>query len=264
MTWDPQLHTDGETTTGTALDRELEAARDYINDIDDVALRDGTFNRHHAGTVLRNLTGNTAVTDGSGSHTYDETAQGGSLTYSSFGNNTGRGGADPAGTGDRVIIGQNDSGPYTGGDALITFPGSGYYCGMTNGSEPDNCAGIEVLLNVEIIDIVLAGATGAEVMTCIQYQLNGTTWYTLDESERFWDVDSKRTPGNTDPLRIDASYRGLIAAAEVGENGTPASDRVTAIRAMVSLYATAGGGSMELTLGEWNLTALAWRAGDVT
>lgn len=268
MAWELDYWSDGTILTGTNMTDVFNSARLWIDSTEADGWRKGMFNHHQAAETMR-VPGSVCIGGDESSHTYDEATFGASLQYAAYGQDGGTDVNGNIGSGDRTIIGHPSATGYTGGKALLSWTGSSAFrVGMTNETDQTkNVSAVEVLFNCEIRDV--SNPTPAEsdvqVMFCIQYKHTGsTTWWTLDESERFYSIDNTRISTATDGLWIDASIRVLIDADIIDEHGIPGTDELEGIRVMVSKYSSASTtGNVSIELGSWNLTAIPWRAKDV-
>lgn len=261
-TWDFDLIVDGDAASAGSVNTPFGDAQSAINDLTQTSTKVGCFNFRQAGTIATNPPGPLAIEgDDSGTHTYTFANFGTDIVYASYGNDTGSEAAPVVGGGtDRVIVGHTSAGgAYSGPTAKLTW--TGVKIGMANG---DNVAALLVMFNVEIRAADFGQADALDAVFSIQYQLNGTTWYTIDESERFVSLDDRvldlGTADETD-VDFDVPIRTLITKEVVDENGNPAVDMVTGVRAMLSLYASGGtytGTGIELE--RWNLTVLPMHA----
>lgn len=264
-TFDP--FEDGQYLTASELETgRFNSARLWIDSTDPDGWSKGMFNHRQAANPIR-VPGTFMVrTDESGEHVYDETTFGTSIQYAGYGSNGGTM-TTASYTGDRVIIGHPDqTGAYTGPMAHIDFSASPFKLGMNNEIDQSiNASCIQVDLNVEIVDIDPASETNVQVMVCIQYLRSGSsTWWTIEESERFLSNDNRRIAAGVDSIFYDVPITCLITPAVIDRDGDSTLHDIQEIRAMISKYSSGGTGNVVITLGQWNMTAMVFRAKDVS
>ena len=259
MGWEPDFVEDGDSATAAATNALLDSAESWVNDIERAGIKRGAFNHFFPPvTGLLPATGTYTVDENLTIQNYLESTFAPSMTYTTFGAD---GGSDSTGvyTGDRSILGHPDSGSLNPG--MLTLPGSGFRVGMDNG---DRVGAILVMLNAELKDYVKGGTpTVLYVMFCLQFRLNGAgTWFTIDSSERFVDCLARKIDSAdvTEDVAIDCPIACLITEAMVEAVGTAASDLVSHIRAMTSIYRVGGTSATTVNIYHWNLTALPLHA----
>lgn len=256
MPWSPEMLSDGETPGVTKINTLFTGFRTYVNGLDRDALKLGALNVDQTPTIIP--TGNPVFVahNDDNSHTYLDTTFTTSLRYTTHGAN---GGTETSGsyTGDRAIIGHPDvGGGSTPPKAKVTLnSGTGYLVG-NNGS--DKVSGILAFFNVDVVNIINS-TTDCDAMVCLQFKHSGSaTWWTLPKTERFVSKNDHKIISNAalEGMWVDVPIRTFIGADQVtAVGGTPATHRVTDIRAMCSLKNGIAGTAV-LHLGSFRLSAV--------
>lgn len=266
MAWELDLFDDGDALDSTNLNAPFAAGKVWADATDRTGWRKGMFNHHHGATCLR-IPGNIFVGgDESGNHVYDEATFTTSLQYATFGADGGTDLTANNPTGQWTILGHPDqTGAYTGGKAELVW--SGFRVGMQNElDKTQNVSGIEILFNCEVVNVDDGepGETGVSVVFCIQYEIN-SVWRTLNKTQRFISIENRVISTAADNLWIDCPIRTVLTPDDIDlkDPGLSQTTDITGLRAMVSKRSTGGSGNVSITLGQWNLTALPWRAEDV-
>lgn len=245
---------DGDDLTAASVTDALGAAKTWVDALTPAqSMRRGAVNHVQTGKLFP--TGGDALTAKNDDElqNYTFATFGASIAYNAYGADGGSDLGANLGSGDRAIIGHPSCPGYTGEDAQLTLNGgTGWLIGETRA---DRVTGVLVLLNVDV-DGVVQNAAAREIMVCIQYKLSSSaTWWTIEESESFIShTDHVDDPTSTEDLSYDIPIATLIDDVVVDENGTPATDRLVGIRAMVSCRTAVAG--VSFTLQRWNLTAI--------
>lgn len=264
MAWEPNFIEDGDAATAVRINNIMDDAEAWVNDIGPEGLRRGTFNHFFPPpTGVMPTTGNYRVYESSSLARYTKGVFLGSVTYTTYGADGGSSNAGDLGAGDRAVIGHVTARGIAN-PCQVSMPGGGFKIGMGNG---DRVAGILCTLNVEVSDFNKGAGvpTYMWIMVCLQFRLNGAgTWYTIDSSERFCSMfDRKLTHSSTDEkVEIDIPVAAFITEAMVEAVGTAATDKVSDVRAVCSMYSNTDNTSW-FDLGQWFLSAIPVHA-DVT
>ena len=89
MGWAYDPLEDGATANATNINAQFTTGQTWIDDIENSGLRLGTFNRHHAGSLLRGPGAEQRSNQENGNQTYSYGTFGNSMTYSAYGTNGG-------------------------------------------------------------------------------------------------------------------------------------------------------------------------------
>lgn len=249
MGWEPDFVTDGDPVTLLQVNTAFNDAKSWIDAIGSTGNRRGTFGRRHAAAILRSpLTAQWE--EGDGSHNYNISVFGDSLTYDGWNGNFASDAFANIGTGDRTMIGhESATGGYAGGPARVLF-------GATRiGPDRDGVGTIVVLGNVHIESMFPGESDTLEAMICVQYQMNGeATWYTCPTSERFVSFGDHSVGFAGEKMLFDVPIMTTITEDEIDLFYDPDVDGVTGVRLMVSLVNPAA--DSLITLERWNLSVL--------
>ena len=251
---------DGDDADAASMSDQFGAMESAVNSVVGygINMRRGTFNKAHAASLFIAEAPTTVSSEGQ-YQTYDFTTFGSSITYATFGAD---GGTETtlSYTGDRAIAGHPDCAGYTGSLAEVTFAGVGYRVGQSKG---EKTSGILVLWNVELSKTTNNSVTGLEFMTCIQIKV-GTSWYTIDRTERFLSIDDHKldTSENDEIISYDVPISTIIVNSDFTALGLSVNSRVLAVRAMVSMKGCVAG--VSFTLHRWTLTAGPIYTGEVS
>lgn len=261
MSWAWTPAQDGDVFDAVYLNGLFSTAKTWLDDIEASGIREGSFNRHHCGDIMRDailLEG-----DESATHVYNQSVFGASIVYSSYGADGGTTTAGDLGSGDRIVVGHpSATGGYTGAKAEYNWLAPGRRVGMANGSTSDNCNSIVLQGNVALVDIDPASAADLEFMLCFQYQNSSDgTWRTIDHSERFWRFDDKII--GSENVGLDCAVDAVLTPDIFDEHGAQATDYVQGVRMMASLYATGTTTNIEFTLNSWSMLILRPYASDL-
>ncbi len=254
MPWDPTLKEDGDAATAASVNDAMTAAEVWLNDLTRDAFRAGAVGREHADSLFHRCSPVTKAYEGANSMLYTFATFGASITYTTFGADTA---SDTAGVyvGDRAVLGHPDCPAYAGGIAAVTLnSGNGYRVGTENGHE---VSAILALLSCELTMVNRNATATTSIMVCLQFQTNGAGWWTIDVSERFVSTDDhKVVPATgTEVMLYPIDIATLITPDVItGVGLDPAADRVTGVRAAVSMV-NAGAG-MSFTFNSYVVTAV--------
>lgn len=245
---------DGDALTAASMTAIFGDAKTTLDALDPrISMRRGAVNHVQTGRLFPEFGDAHTVKNDDENHTYDQATFLASITYSAYGTDGGSDTALNLNTGDRAILGHPSCAGYAGDQAEIEFnSGTGWLVGETRA---DRVTGILVLLNANVHE-VLRNGTDRQIMVCIQIKLDSSaTWWTVDETESFVShSDHVNDATGAEDIDYDIPIATLIDDVVVDENGDPATDRITGVRAMVSMRTAAAGTSF--TMGRWNLTAI--------
>lgn len=269
MAWDPPVFVDGDTLA-TKLNQIWSSSATDLNAIGEDSIRDGCFQGGHGGglcSFLESVDSGSTITV----YNYLQSDYSGSLVYSSFGNSNGSDTLVNVGVGDRIIVGHYTT-TTSGPRASLTFSAS-EPTGMDNASDPQyKQGGLLIMGDVALVqwDPGDYTATSVSLMLCFRYRVSAT-WYTIPTSERFWRLRDfvfpygTGTPEANDYLALPIGVRELLTKevqAELEGVATSAVGDVEEVQMMMALKASGGTSGLEVSLGNWNLTAIGLYAED--
>lgn len=267
MSWSPNYVEDGDHLTAVRIDGLFTDAQTWLTGgVTALGLQRGTFNYHHATSVLTpNGEGYTVVnTEDSNIMDYTWATFGASIQWATFGQNGGSGDSGDLGSGDRAIVGHESTG-YSGDKAQIDFPAGGFHVGVDNG---DMVAAILLLFNGEISQAApgwgafSATHPEAAIVFSIQYQADGSgTWHTIKRSERFASVYDHASvsdeTADAEEIDYDVPIISMLTEAQINADlGDASAHKISSIRAMVTSYDFQGVQEMAFVIRNFRLTAL--------
>lgn len=257
MAWEPTFVEDGDSATALRINTALNDAEAWINDLGAAGIRRGAFNHFFPPpTGVLPTTSTWAVYESSAVARYTKGTFLGSVTYTTYGADGGSSNAGDLGAGDRAVIGHVTA-RGVANPAQVSLSGGGWRVGMNNG---DRVGAVLCLLNVEIRDFFKGAGvpTFMWVMVCLQFRLNGSgTWYTIDSSERFCSMFDRKLDhaSTTEMVEIDLPVAAVITETMVDAVGNPATDKVSDVRAVCSMWSNTDNTSW-FELNQWNISVL--------
>ena len=256
---------DGANISG--LNTTVTDLQTYVNDLPVTAVRRGCFNRYHARNVISNDTTtspkvNTTLGDlnfAGGTYTYSGTWT--AMGWSSTSSNGGSVNAGDQNVGNWTIIGHPTSAPTSAGTTQILYNG---LVGMSNSSSGQGAAAILLQGNFEVRSFVVS--TTADPHLHLAYQFwDGTTWYTIESTNRVWALEYFQGQPNLGTVNLDMNCSELLTPEIVLDKS--GGFNVEGVRAMLAL--SDGGGAApangtSVTLGNWVFSAAGLYAQDAT
>ena len=245
--WQPDFIIDGETAGAAKINTIFNDARTTVNGFTRDNLRRGAFNRFLTPWIVPAGTPEVVAHKDTLAHTYDDSVFLASLRYSAFGADGGAS-SGSVNTGDRAVIGHNSCGGSSPPDASITSLNGGSGYSLTASSEVN---ALYVMFNCNVINVDDADPDVA-VMMCIQRQNSLGNWFTVDRTERWLDVGSRRISPttSTELVHADIPIRTLLTEEDAAG--------IHGIRAAVSLSGSTLGASV-LRLGSFRLSVVPIR-----
>lgn len=269
MSWKPPRIEDGQSIEAV-LNTVFGTVESVLNNIQSTDITEQTFGRGHGGGVVQVL-GSVASESPAALRTYDQAVFGNSLDYTpvtSFGDDAGSVSAVDIGTGSRVVVGHPSTGaPNTARIDLNTLRAQPI--GMGNAVNDNfKLAGILMLANVEVWDMVPNGAADMGAMICGRYQPFGGSWTTLNCTERIvsWrdHMQEIAAVDNNDRLFMDIPFIEFIGPGIIDAKGDSTVDIPVSFDLCCSIASSSGAGSATMTLRNWNFSILGFYAADAT
>ncbi len=259
MSWDREPLEDGDTLDAATWTAQVDAGIAAVNAVDEPSCQHRTFGDAQAGPPIGPIPNDYGVGYSLfGNHDTHEYA-GANATWGAnliaYNSATSFGGGDGTGvqnTSDRVVVGSaNAGGPYVANGGLLCqrLWDPGFKVGMGHG---DFVGEVEISVDIEVVDWFADQGLSDFIMFCLQFQLNGTDWYTIDRTERLESMSDKRS--TTEDIDYTCSIRTRLIDDDVDAHGDSGVDLVTGVRAMVAIV---DGQALDiLTLGQWYLTTI--------